>query len=82
MTIELPEYVVIVQHPVEFIVEVIEQPNFVVVVEEVIEHPVMTVQVPGFQGPPGPEGPPGPPGSIDNLFEYSITNSELEQILK
>lgn len=82
MTIELPEYVVIVQQPVEFIVEVIEQPNFVVVVEEVIEHPVMTVQVPGFQGPPGPEGPPGPPGSIDNLFEYSITNSELEQILK
>lgn len=85
MTIEHPDFVVIVASPVEFIVEVIEQPGFIVVVEEVIEHPVMTVEVPGIQGPRGREGPKGEkgdPGSIDNLFEYALTNSELDQILK
>ena len=85
MTIEFPDFVVIVEPPLEFVVEVIQQPNFVVVVEEVIEHPVMTVEVPGLQGPrgrDGPKGEKGDPGSIDNLFEYALSNSELEQILK
>lgn len=85
MTIELPEYVVVVEQPTEIIVEIVEQPSFVVVVEPVVEHPIMTIEVPGIQGArgrPGPKGEKGDPGSIDNLFEFAISNSELDQILK
>lgn len=85
MTIELPEYAVVVEQPTEIIVEIVEQTSFVVVVEDVIEHPVMTIEVPGIQGArgrQGPKGEKGDPGSIDNLFEYALSNSELDQILK
>ena len=85
MTIELPDYVVVVEQPVGYVIEVLEQPNFVVVVGDVIEHPVVTVEIPGVQGAqgrPGPKGDKGDPGSIDNLFEYSLSNSELDQILR